>query len=179
MIVSGLILFAITFALALYANARQQAAIGVARQFTIDQGLRLAIRLPFALITATCLAALLPGDAVAALIGSESGVRGVMIAAFAGGLLPGGPMVSFPLAVALAGQGAGTAQLAALITGWSVFALHRVIAYESPLLGWRFVAVRLLASCLLPVLAGLAMLAVLQVTGDVGFSGAGAKVLSR
>lgn len=179
MIVSGLILFAITALVALYANARQPAAIGQARRFTMEQGLRLAIRLPFALIAATCLAALLPGDAVAAVIGDNSGVRGVVIAAFAGGLLPGGPMVSFPLAVALAGQGAGTAQLAALITGWSVFAIHRVISYESPLLGWRFVAVRLIASCLLPVLAGLGMLAALSLTGDVGFTGAGAATFSR
>lgn len=173
MIVSALILFSVTLAVTLYANARQPAAIGAATRFTKTQAIRLAIRIPFALIAATGLAALLPDDAVAAMMGHASGITGVIIAAFAGGLLPGGPMVSFPLALVLAGEGAGTAQLAALITGWSVFAIHRVIAYEGPLMGWRFVAVRLLSSALIPIAAGLMMMGLLELIGDVTFAKSG------
>lgn len=168
MIWSFVILASVTAAIAIYANRTKPAAIGAGLRFTRAQVAALAIRLPFALVAAQCLAALLPQDTVAAWIGPASGVSGIIVAAFAGGLLPGGPMISFPLALVLAGQGAGTAQLAALITGWSVFAIHRVISYESPLMGWRFVAVRLIASSPLPVLAGVLMLAALALIGDVG-----------
>jgi hypothetical protein len=51
--------------------------------------------------------------------------------------------------------GAGLPQIVALITGWSVFALNRVLAYEAPIMGWRFVALRLTASLALPLAAGL------------------------
>ncbi len=168
MIVSFVVLLLATAATALYANARQPQAVPGAAAFTWREGQRLAVRLPLALFAAQCLAALIPDDAVAAVIGEASGVSGILIAALAGGLLPGGPMVSFPIALVLAGEGAGTAQLVAMITGWSVFAFHRVISYEAPLLGWRFVALRMIASLPLPVLAGLGTMAVLSWTGRVG-----------
>ena len=50
--------------------------------------------------------------------------------------------------------GAGGPQMVALITGWAILGFHRVIAWEWPVLGGRFIAIRLLASVLLPVLAG-------------------------
>ena len=43
----------------------------------------------------------------------------------------------------------------ALVAGWSVFALHRLLAYEAPIMGWKFIALRLGSSLVLPVLAGL------------------------
>ncbi|MGF1649472.1 MAG: hypothetical protein ACFCUN_03385 [Hyphomicrobiaceae bacterium] len=171
MIVSAAILAVVTLLTAVYAARRYPGANDEAARFTQREGLRLAIRLPFALVAAYCLAVLLPSAWVGRAIGAESGVLGVLIAAFAGGLLPGGPMVSFPLALALAGQGAGTAQLVALISGWSVFAIHRVISYESPLLGWRFVSVRLLASLVVPILAGLGALVLVSVTGEIPLAG--------
>jgi uncharacterized membrane protein YraQ (UPF0718 family) len=68
--------------------------------------------------------------------------------------VPSGPIVSFPLVVVLWKAGAGLPQLVAFLTAWSVFAFHRVLIYESTLMGWRFVALRLVASLVLPVLAG-------------------------
>ena len=166
MIVSALILFAVTLAVAAYAKARQPEAIPEAAEFTTVQLSRLAVRLPFALIAAQCLAELIPDNAVAQLIGPGSGFGGVLIASFAGAVVPGGPMVSFPIALVLAGEGAGLAQLTALISGWSVFAFHRVIAYESPVLGWRFVALRLLSSVFVPPSTGLLMMLVLYIAGQ-------------
>ena len=43
----------------------------------------------------------------------------------------------------------------AFLTAWSVFAFHRVLIYEITLMGWRFSAVRLISSLILPPLAGL------------------------
>jgi hypothetical protein len=51
--------------------------------------------------------------------------------------------------------GAGVPQMAALITGWSIFAVHRIITWEYPVLGWRFVAMRMIAALPLPIAAGL------------------------
>jgi len=120
----------------------------------------LLLRLPVALLAASFLAELIPRQWFADLLGDASGMPGVVGATLLGGLLPGGPMVSFPLALVLFRAGVGTPQMVALLTAWSVLALHRVLAFELPTLGWGFVWRRLLVSLLLaPLAGGLAMLA--------------------
>ena len=108
-----------------------------------------------ALPMAAFLAELMPADAAVAWIGPESGPVGVVVASVAGGFMPGGPFVTFPLVLAFAKAGAGVPQMTALITGWSIFAVHRIISWEYPLLGWRFVVLRMVAALPLPIMAGL------------------------
>jgi uncharacterized membrane protein YraQ (UPF0718 family) len=115
----------------------------------------LVIRLPAALLAASFLMQIVPVEKVSDLIGPESGITGIVIAAAAGGFLPGGPMASFPIAVVFHEGGAGLSQLVALISGWSIFALHRLLAYEAPIMGWRFAALRSVSCLALPVMAGL------------------------
>ncbi|MCB1743898.1 MAG: hypothetical protein KDK91_26225 [Gammaproteobacteria bacterium] len=116
---------------------------------------RTVIRLiPFALLTATFLAQMAPSETVAHYIGEETGLEGMAIAAFAGGLVPSGPFLSFPLALSLFQTGAGKAQVVSFITGWSVYAFYRVTVWEVPMMGLRFTLLRLSASLFLPVLAG-------------------------
>jgi len=124
--------------------------------FTVawKQFLQIFPRVIMAILTAGFLGELLPGDLIATWLGHESGFRGVLIASVAGGFVPGGPVLSFPFAVALMKTGAGWPQLTAFLAAWSVFAMHRVISFEIPLVGWRFTAVRLTASLVLPPLAG-------------------------
>jgi uncharacterized membrane protein YraQ (UPF0718 family) len=164
MIISLLILMAATLVAGVFAWRRDPASIRRAGAFTADQGIRLAIRLPFSLVAASCLAVLIPDRFIVAVMGPETGLTGILLASLFGGLLPGGPIVSFPLAIMLAGEGAGGPQIVALITGWSVYAFHRVIAYEMPIMGGRFVALRMIASCFVPpasgILAGLLAAAV-------------------
>jgi uncharacterized membrane protein YraQ (UPF0718 family) len=150
MIVSFLILLAATSAVATYAWRRNPAHVSAAAAFTQREGLRLAVRLPFALVAASAIAELLPDRLIAELLGQSSGLTGVLVASALGGLLPGGPMVSFPFAILIARDGAGGPQVVALVTGWSVYALHRVIAYEGPMMGWRFVTLRMIASAFVP-----------------------------
>ncbi len=111
-------------------------------------------RIGVALHLAGFVAKLTPGEPIAALIGPDSGWRGILIASVTGGFVPAGPIISFPLVVVLAKAGAGTPQLVAFLTAWSVFAFHRVLIYEITLMGWRFSAVRLTSSIVLPPLAG-------------------------
>ena len=107
-----------------------------------------------ALPMAAFLAELIPADLAAGWLGPESGLAGIAVAAFAGGFIPGGPFVSFPLVLTFIKAGAGGPQMVALITGWAILGFHRVIAWEWPVLGGRFILIRLLASGLLPILAG-------------------------
>ena len=111
-------------------------------------------RLVPALILAGLMQVLVPQDVVARHFGREAGFRGLVIASAAGVLTPGGPMVSVPLLVALANSGAAMPSLVAYMTAWSLFGLQRIIAWEAPLMGWRFVSVRVLASLALPLIAG-------------------------
>lgn len=111
--------------------------------------------IPFALLAAMLLAQIVPQQVIAGVIGPESGLTGIVIASLAGGLVPSGPFLSFPLALSLYHTGAGLPQLIAFITGWSVYASFRVIVWELPMMGTRFTAIRLAASAILPVVAGI------------------------
>ncbi|MBW6399631.1 permease [Roseomonas sp. HJA6] len=108
-----------------------------------------------ALPMAAFLAELIPADAAVAWIGPDSGFKGIAIGSVAGGLMPGGPFVTFPLVLAFAKAGAGVPQMVALVSGWCIFALHRIITWEYPVLGWRFVALRMISGLPLPIAAGL------------------------
>ncbi len=112
-------------------------------------------RIGFALLTAGFISQIVPAEVIGHLIGYESGLRGILIGALVGGITPAGPIVSFPIVLVLMAAGGGFPQVMAYLTAWSVFAFHRVIIYEIPLMGARFVMIRLAASAILPVLCGL------------------------
>ncbi len=145
----------------------------VFRRGLADAGERLIATVPrvaLAVLTAGFLGSLMPGEPVARLIGPDSGVFGILVASVAGGFVPSGPIVSFPLIAVLRDAGAGLPQLVAFLTAWSVFAFHRVLIYEAPLMGWGFSARRLGASLLLPPLSGFATAAALGVIRLAGGS---------
>ncbi|MCL4766969.1 MAG: hypothetical protein KJZ80_12090 [Hyphomicrobiaceae bacterium] len=150
-----LILLVVTVPVAAFAWRRDPSTLGRAAIFTRVEFLRIAVRLPFALTAAACIAELVPERTIAAVLGPETGLAGIAAASVLGGLLPGGPIVSFPIAILFAHQGAGGPQVIAMITGWSVYAFHRVISFESPIMGWPFVGLRLAASWFVPPLAGI------------------------
>jgi uncharacterized membrane protein YraQ (UPF0718 family) len=114
-----------------------------------------------AIPTAGFLTELVPEQFAATLFGAETGLLGHLAATVVGACIPGGPFVSFPIVLALWSAGAGPAQTVTLISAWSILGAHRAIVWEAPLLGWRFVAVRLAASAWLPPLSGLAAEAIL------------------
>jgi hypothetical protein len=138
---------------------RRRREAGTVVRFLRSQGPVLLVRVPLAIVAAGFAAQLLPPGALEAALGAETGFVGVVAATFAGALMPGGPAIAFPFVVVLADGGAGDPQLAALVTAWSVFAVHRVLAFELPMLGRRFVVVRVAASLPLPLLVGSAALA--------------------
>ncbi len=122
-------------------------------------------RVVLALFLAGFVAALLPGEVISAWLGRESGFRGIMIASAAGILVPAGGVVAFPLALAMLKIGVGVPQLVAFLTAWEIFAIHRVLAFEIPFMGSRFVALRVSSSFMLPPVAGLATAALMPLFG--------------
>src|SRR5512145_2003946 len=107
-----------------------------------------------ALILAGMLQVVIPQETVARYFGRQSGLAAILMASVAGVLTPGGPMVSVPLLVVLANSGMALGPLVAYMTSWSLFGMQRIIAWEAPLMGWRFVAVRVVSSLAFPVLDG-------------------------
>ena len=65
-------------------------------------------------------------------------------------------MIFFPIVAVLLKSGAGVAQMTALVAAWNVFAFHRTLPMELPIMGGYFVSLRLMSSLFIPPLAGLA-----------------------
>ncbi len=107
----------------------------------------------FAFIIAGMVQVILPKVMLAKWIGAESGWRGILIGAAAGGIAPGGPYVSLPMAAALLRSGAGIGTMVAFLTGWSLWAVAR-IPMEIGIMGWKFTLIRLASTIFFPPLAG-------------------------
>ncbi len=108
----------------------------------------------FVFIIAGVIQHILPVDMVAKWVGADSGLRGIIIGTAAGGITPGGPMVSMPIAAGLLQSGAGIGTMVAFMTGWSLWAFSR-IPLEVGLMGWKFTAIRLACTFFFPIIAGL------------------------
>jgi len=76
-----------------------------------------------AFIVSGMVQALVPREALSRWIGAGSGMRGILIGALAGGLTPGGPYVSLPVAAGLLQSGASVGTVVAFIVGWSLSTL--------------------------------------------------------
>lgn len=100
--------------------------------------------------------ALIPAQWVRDTLGESSGLRGIAIAAGAGILTPAGPYTSMPIAAVMLKAGAGVGPVVAFLTGWALLALHRLVAWEIPILGLRLALLRYAISLAAPLLAGLA-----------------------
>ncbi|MEP1215946.1 MAG: hypothetical protein ABJM11_15815 [Marinobacter sp.] len=142
--------------LALVAQRKPEVSHKEVMSQAVDNTLPLLFRIPAAILAGSFLAELIPREYIIALLGEASGLAGILLASVLGGFLPGGPMIAFPLLLAMFKAGMGTPQLIALLTGWLLLAFHRIVAYELPMLGTEFVRHRLLVCLPLPVIAGVA-----------------------
>lgn len=107
----------------------------------------------FAFVIAGMVQAMLPHDLISRWIGSEAGLRGILIGTVAGGLTPGGPYVSLPVVAGLFKAGAGVGTLVAFLTSWSLWAVAR-LPLEFGILGWKFTLVRIGCTFFFPPIAG-------------------------
>ena len=110
--------------------------------------------LVFAMIIAGTIQLLIPQEIISRWVGAESGFRGLLIGSAIGGLMPGGPMTSLPVAAGLLRMGASIGTMVAFLTGWSLLAVSR-LPLEIGLMGWKFALIRLACVFFFPPIAGL------------------------
>jgi uncharacterized membrane protein YraQ (UPF0718 family) len=154
-IVFSVLLWVIAGGLLLLAMRRSDGSAREALRKGMEEFVSLLPRLAIGIISAGFLARLLPESVVAAHLGPETGLLGLALAAIAGGLTPGGPVVGFSIAAAALKAGAGLPQTIAYVTAWGLFSFNRVILWEMPIMPHRFIWMRIAVSLPLPILAGL------------------------
>ena len=108
----------------------------------------------FAFIVAGMIQNLIPKEMISKWVGAESGFRGILIGTALGGITPGGPYVTMPIAAGLLRTGAGLGTMVAFITSWSLIAVAR-LPMEVGLMGWKFTLIRLACTFFFPPIAGL------------------------
>lgn len=146
-------LLAVLAAVAYFRGGSEVGAAGL--RAGVDLVVRFGPVIVVSLLAAGFADQLLPRDAVQRWLGDEAGMRGILIAAGAGMITPSGPFISMPLAAVLLRSGAGTPAVVAFLAAWALLALHRLVAWELPILGWRFALLRYAVCLVLPVIAGL------------------------
>ncbi|MDD4875639.1 MAG: permease [Dehalococcoidales bacterium] len=108
----------------------------------------------FAFIVAGMAQQLIPTEIISKWIGIESGLRGILIGSLIGGIMPGGPYVSLPIATGLLRTGASVGTMVAFMTAWSLWAVSRM-PLEIGIMGWKFWLIRMACTFFFPPIAGL------------------------
>ena len=134
-----------------YSKGEGQYIIGL--NSALKMTIQILPMLIFAFIIAGMIQVLLSHEVVSKWVGAESGLRGILIGTIAGGLSPGGPYVSLPVAVGLLRAGAGVGTMVAYLTAWSLWAIAR-LPMEFGILGWRLTLIRLVCTFFFPPIAG-------------------------
>ncbi len=151
---SDLIIYALAVALTIVAYLRDPGAPWIGVKAGLALFWEIAPRLIAALILTGMLQVLVSPEQIERFFGRTAGHRGIFIAFVAGILTPGGPMVSFPMLAVFYQSGAPLSVLVTYVTSWSLFGFQRVIAWELPFMGGRFVLARVLPTLALPIVAG-------------------------
>ncbi len=159
------ILYAIVAALLMSAWRRHDGTLQLSLTAATREILHLLPRLALGVIGSGFMAKALPQDQIVGWFGSGSGLLGVTLAAMAGALTPGGPVVGFAMGAAALKAGAGLPQVMAFVTGWSLYTLNRMLIWELPFMPPWLVKVRLLVSLPFPFITAGLVAAVLSWPG--------------
>ena len=135
---------------------------------SVEQFWILVPRMICALVAAGFIAALIPTDVIARYLGADAGFSGILVAFVVGMIIPAGPTVAFPVAAVFARAGASTPALITFIASWSIFAAHRIIIYEIPLLGPTFLRLRLLSAGGVPLIGGVLAIGLVALLSAAG-----------
>ena len=147
------VLWCFVVALAVAAGMRSRGLLWEGLRDGVVDFLRLIPRLVFGVIAAGFLAEVMPQDVIVPWLGPDSGVVGLAIASLIGAVTPGGPVVGFAVGATALKSGAGTPQVIAFVTAWSLFAWQRLLMWEFPVMDPKVVWLRMAASLPLPFLA--------------------------
>ena len=149
----NILLWLIVGALAFMAALRGRVLFNDGVREGLWEFIRLLPRIGAGVVGAGFIAEVLPKALVASWIGPESGFIGVLIATLGGALTPGGPVVGFSIGAAALKGGAGAPQVIAYSTAWALYAIHRLVIWEVPMMPPRLVWLRAAVSVPLPFIA--------------------------
>ena len=141
---------AVTVAAYLRDPGRPAVGFHAGGQLLLDVGPRLIA----ALILTGMIQAMISPELIQHRLGRGSTHRAIFAGFVAGNLTPGGPLVSFPIMAVFYKGGASLSALVAYMTSWSLFGFQRVLAWELPFMGTRFLVGRVLPTLAFPIVAG-------------------------
>ena len=122
------------------------------------QGIKILWRelplLAAAFLTTGFLQSLIKKEFITRWLGTESGIKGILLACLGGGLIPGGPYAYYPIASALLKSGAGLGVLIAFVSAKNLWSISR-LPMEIAILGTTITIRRYLITFLIPPLMGL------------------------
>jgi hypothetical protein len=158
----NVLLWLVVAILALLAAMRGRVLLNSAAREGAWEFIRLLPRIGAGVIGAGFIAEVLPKALVASWLGPQSGFVGVLTATLGGALTPGGPVVGFSIGAAALKGGAGAPQVIAYSTAWALYAIHRLVIWEVPMMPPRLVWLRAAVSVPLPFIAAAIALALGQ-----------------
>ncbi len=97
---------------------------------------------------------LIPKEIIQQWLGAESGLKGIILGCIAGGLTPGGPYAVFPIVGSLYQAEASLGAVVGFVSAWSLWSVAR-LPMEVALIGPKVALVRVIATLVVPPLAGL------------------------
>ena len=108
----------------------------------------------FAFIVAGLIQHIVSKETIERFLGTQSGFKGILLGAIAGGLIPGGPYVYLPIAASFLVGGANIGVVMAFIVAKNLWSFSR-LPMELALLGVEITAVRFALTAAFPLLVGL------------------------
>jgi uncharacterized membrane protein YraQ (UPF0718 family) len=97
---------------------------------------------------------LIPKDLITRWLGTEAGVKGVLIGCVAGGLVPGSPYAIFPLVAGFYQAGAGLGAVVGFVSAWALWSVSR-LPLEMALIDPQPALIRYVITFVVPPIAGL------------------------
>ena len=144
-----LILALIYLGLAIWLPSTAQRSAAVA----VDYIGEMALIIPPVFILMGLLQVWIPKEKITALIGKESGVKGILISFFMG-TIPTGPLyVAFPLAGSLLQKGARTSNIVIFLGAWAAIKVPQLII-ETQFLGPSYTALRFVLTLFAVIVIG-------------------------
>jgi len=97
---------------------------------------------------------LIPRDLITTWLGTQAGIKGVLIGCVVGGLVPGAPYATFPLVASLYQAGASLGAVVGFVTAWALWSVSR-LPVEMALIDPRPALIRYAVTFIVPPLAGM------------------------
>jgi len=152
----NILLWLVVGALAFLAAMRGRVLLNDGVRAGVMEFILLLPRIGVGVVGSGFVAEVLPRELIGPWLGPESGLTGVLLATLGGALTPGGPVVGFSIGAAALKSGAGAPQVIAYSTAWALYAIHRLMIWEVPMMPPRIVWLRAAVSLPLPFIAAAA-----------------------